>query len=103
MRLVIATVPTHRAPELARNLVEERLAACVNIVPKVRSIYLWEGKIEDELEALLLIKTTSKRVDALTAHIKTLHPYDVPEIISVEINKKEGNSEYLKWVTEVVG
>ena len=103
MRLVLVTAPIDQAPELARNLVEGRHAACVNMVPKVRSIYLWEGKIEDEQEALLLIKTTSEKVDALTARIKTLHPYDVPEIISVEINEKECNSEYLNWVEAVVG
>ena len=94
MRLVMATAPIDQAPELARNLVEGRYAACVNVVPKVRSIYLWEGKIEDEQEALLLIKTTSEKVHALTERIKALHPYDVPEIISVEIKKNEGNSEY---------
>lgn len=103
MRLVMATVPIDQAPELARNLVDGRHAACVNIVPKVRSIYLWEGKVEDEQEALMLIKTTSEEVEALTARIKMLHPYDVPEIISVEIKKKEGNSEYLDWVEKVVG
>ena len=79
------------------------MAACVNIVPKVRSIYYWEGKIEDEEEALMLIKTTSEKVDELTVRIKALHPYDVPEIIAVEIQKNEGNSEYLDWVAGLVG
>jgi periplasmic divalent cation tolerance protein len=103
MRLIIATAPGDIAPELARTLVEGRLAACVNIVQKVRSIYYWKGKIEDDQEALLLFKTTSEKVDSLTKRLKELHPYDVPEIISVEIQKGEGNSDYLDWVGEVLG
>lgn len=103
MRLIIATVPSDAAPELARTLVEGRLAACVNIVPKVRSIYYWKGKIEDDQEALMLIKTTSEKMDSLTMRLKELHPYDVPEIISLEIQKNEGNSDYLDWVGEVLG
>ena len=102
MRLVIATAPGAEAPRLARNLVEERLAACVNIVPKVRSIYYWEGKIEDEEEALMLIKTTGEKMDSLTKRLKEMHPYDVPEIIALEVQKEEGNSDYLDWVGEVV-
>jgi periplasmic divalent cation tolerance protein len=103
MRLIIATAPGAAAPKLARKLVEEHLAACVNIVPQVRSIYYWEGKIEDEEEALMLIKTTSEKVDSLTMRLKEMHPYDVPEIISLEIQKNEGNSDYLGWVGDVVG
>jgi periplasmic divalent cation tolerance protein len=103
MRLIIATAPSDAAPELARTLVEGRLAACVNIVPKVRSIYYWKGKIEDDQEALMLIKTTSEKMDSLTMRLKELHPYDVPEIISLEIQKNEGNSDYLDWVGKVLG
>ncbi len=102
MRLTIATAPSDAAPELAKKLVEERLAACVNIVPKVRSIYYWEGKIEDDQEALMLIKTTSEKMDSLTMRLKELHPHDVPEIIALEIHKNEGNSDYLDWVWEVL-
>ena len=69
MRLVIATAPEEQAPELARRLVEEKLAACVNIVPKVRSIYVWQGKIEDDQEALLIIKTTARRMATLTLRL----------------------------------
>ena len=98
MRLVIATAPADAAKDLARKLVEERLVACVNIVPKVQSIYRWEGKIEDDEEALMLIKTTSKMIAPVSSRLKELHPYDVPEIISLEIKKGEGNGDYLAWV-----
>jgi periplasmic divalent cation tolerance protein len=102
MRLIIATAPGDAAPELAKNLVEARLAACVSIVPKVRSIYYWEGKIEDDQEALMLIKTTAEKVDSLTMRLKELHPYDVPEIIALKIQENEGNADYLDWVGDVL-
>jgi len=103
MRIAIVTAPVEAAPGLARALVEERLVACVNIVPRIRSIYRWQGKIEDGEEALLLLKTTSERLDRLTARIKELHPYEVPEIIALTVNPEEGNPDYIDWVREVVG
>ncbi len=100
MRLVIVTAPVEAAPALAKTIVEERLAACANIAPSVRSIYTWKGKIEDEEESLMLIKTTAEAVEALTARIMELHPYDVPEIIALEIKTDEGNPDYLSWVRD---
>ena len=103
MRLIISTISENDAPRVARCLVEERLVACVNIVPAVRSIYSWQGKIEDDSEALMLMKTTAETVGQLTGRLRELHPYDVPEIISVTLNSDEGNPDYLDWVKGVVG
>jgi periplasmic divalent cation tolerance protein len=82
--------------------VEERLAACVNIVPAVRSIYSWQGKIEDDSEALLLIKTRAELMENLTQRIRSLHPYTVPEVIGVALTG-EGNPDYLRWLSDSVG
>jgi periplasmic divalent cation tolerance protein len=103
MRLVISTAPPDKAAELARQLVEERLAACVNILPGARSIYRWQGEICDDGEAVLLMKTERERVTDLTARLVELHPYDVPEVVSLELVADEGNPAYLKWVRESVG
>lgn len=81
---------------LARPLIEERLAACVNIVPGLTSIYRWQGTIQEDDEALLLIKTAAARLPALMERLRQLHPYDVPEIIAVPI--AEGLPAYLNWV-----
>lgn len=95
--VVLVTVPTHeRAAEMARALVEERLAACGNVVPGLRSIYRWEGKVEDEPEALLLLKTTRARFDALRERVLALHPYEVPEVVAVPV--EAGSAPYLAWI-----
>jgi periplasmic divalent cation tolerance protein len=87
---------------LARALVEERLAACVSLFSGARSVYRWKGEICDEEESVMLIKTTAKRVAALCARLKSLHPYDVPEIISIEIRPDEGNLDYHAWLKSCV-
>ena len=76
--LLTAAPGTEEAKRIARTLVSERLAACANIIPEVSSIYWWEGEVQDEQEAMLIIKTTQDKVDALEARIDELHPYDVP-------------------------
>ncbi len=86
------------ALRVANALVEEHLAACVNLVSPIRSIYRWEGKIWDEKEWLLIIKTQKKRFQELEKKVKSLHSYSVPEIISLSI--VEGSSSYLKWISE---
>jgi periplasmic divalent cation tolerance protein len=86
------------ASTIAHALVEERLAACVNIVSPIRSIYRWEGKIWDEREWLLIIKTQEIRFQELEKRVKSLHPYQVPEIISLPI--QAGSSSYLDWLEE---
>ncbi|XP_018316123.1 protein CutA homolog [Mycetomoellerius zeteki] len=95
------TVPDDAvAKRLARGLVENKLAACVNIIPQLTSIYEWEGKIQEEPELLLMIKTRTERVDALTKYVKENHPYTICEVISLPI--QNGNSDYLKWISEAV-
>jgi periplasmic divalent cation tolerance protein len=84
--------------KIANALVEDRLAACVNLVAPIRSIYRWEGKIWDEKEWLLIIKTQKHRFEELERKVKSLHSYSVPEIISLPIT--EGSLAYLNWIRE---
>lgn len=99
--LVMTTVGNEEhAADLARALVERRVAACVNIVSSVRSLYRWKGKIEDESELLLLMKTRADRYTALEKALQELHPYEVPELIAVPI--ESGSTAYLSWVDENV-
>ena len=95
--VVLVTVSSaDEAADLARTLVEERLAACGNIVERIRSIYRWEGKIEDEGEALLVLKTRAGCFEALKRRIIELHSYDVPEVIALEL--AHGHKPYLDWI-----
>lgn len=87
------------ALNISRALVEEQLAACVNLISPVRSIYRWEGKIWDEKEWLLIIKAQRKRFDELEKKVKSLHSYSVPEIIALPIIA--GSSSYLDWLAEM--
>ena len=97
MLVVFSTFPSPEvAAEVARTLVTERLCACANLVPAVRSIYAWEGKVCDETETLAILKTTVARLAALTARLAELHPYDVPEAIAVPVTG--GHAPYLAWV-----
>ena len=89
------------AKRIGRTLVEERLAACCNVIPNVTSIYTWKGKVREEGEVICLMKTRKELFSAIKKRIKELHPYDVPEIISLKI--KDGLYEYLKWIDEVTG
>lgn len=86
------------ASQLARQLLEQQLAACVNILPGMRSMYHWQGEIESADEVALLIKTTKLRYAQLEQTIKALHPYQVPEIIALPI--VAGSSDYLHWITQ---
>lgn len=84
------------AERLARGLVENRHAACVNIIPSVRSIYAWQGKVEDQSEALMLIKTSADHFFLIDHWISDNHPYEVPELVAIE--NEHVNEEYLKWL-----
>jgi periplasmic divalent cation tolerance protein len=97
--LVLSTLPdSGKAREIARGLVENRLAACVNILPGIESIYEWQGKLEASQEVMLLIKTTTGRYQELEQRLRELHPYELPEIISVSLFA--GLPKYLTWITE---
>jgi periplasmic divalent cation tolerance protein len=87
------------ALKIANALVEEHLAACVNLVAPIRSIYRWEGKIWDEKEWLLIVKTQTERFEELEKKVESLHSYSVPEIITLPI--AEGSSSYLNWLAEM--
>ena len=95
--LCLITAPDREAADrIARMLVDERLAACVNILPGITSVYRWEGAVETGEEVLLMAKTMRTRLDALTVRVKQLHPYDVPEVIAVGI--EGGLPAYLDWI-----
>ena len=96
MRVVFCTTPVDEADAIARALVEERLAACVNIVPRVVSVYRWKGQIETDDEALLVIKTRKECFDALDRRMRELHPYEVYELVALPI--EQGNAPYLDWL-----
>jgi len=96
-RVVLCSVPNEAAGEaIARALLEERLAACVNMLPGVRSLYRWQGKIEDDRELLLVIKTASDRYSELEQRIRALHPYQVCEVLALDV--AEGSQPYLDWL-----
>jgi periplasmic divalent cation tolerance protein len=102
LRLVLSTAPdASTASRLARALVEERLAACVTVLPGARSTFRWELAIEEAVEVVLLIKTTAAATPALAARLTELHPYAVPEILAFE--PVAGASSYLGWIASSVG
>lgn len=97
--LVLSTCPQGETAEsLARFLVENRLAACVNIIPGLNSIYPWEGKIESGEEALLLIKTERSLYQQLETELRQRHPYQLPEIVAIDIER--GLPDYLNWISQ---
>jgi periplasmic divalent cation tolerance protein len=98
--VVFITAPGEdEAADMARRLVDSGLAGCVNIVRGVRSIYRWEDKTQDEAEALMIVKTRKDLFEPLMKRVKELHPYQVPEIISLPI--MEGSADYLGWLRDV--
>jgi periplasmic divalent cation tolerance protein len=88
------------AAALARTLVAERLAACVNLLPVMTSVYRWEGRVEEDQERQLVIKTAGHRVTALVERLHRLHPYAVPEVLVIQAS--EGSEEYLRWIRDSV-
>ena len=97
--LVLTTAGSdEEARKIARALVERKLAACVNIVPRIHSVYRWQGKVESAEEFLLIIKTTQGCQEPVRSAIKELHSYELPECIVIGING--GSEEYLRWVSE---
>ena len=101
-RLVLTTASSpEESKKIARALVESRMAACVNIIPRIESFYRWEGQVEDAQEYLLLIKTTAEAFPAVRDKIQQLHSYDVPECIALSV--EEGSEAYLKWIDGCMG
>jgi len=98
MVVFITTSSYEEARKVADALVSQRKAACVNIVPRVNSLFRWKGKIEDAEESLLVVKTRAKLFPEVVTAVKGIHSYEVPEIIALPI--VEGNPDYLKWLEE---
>lgn len=99
MIIILCNTNSQENAELiAQTLVSEELCACVNIIPKIQSIYKWQGKIENDTEFLMLIKTKNELFEQVKNRILELHPYEVPEVISFDITN--GNKEYLDWVCQ---
>lgn len=97
--IVLSTLPADAdAAAFARMLVEDRLAACVNVLPAMESVFRWEGQVDRQTERQMLIKTSRARVPALWERVRALHPYDVPEFIVLPI--VDGNAAYLNWLAE---
>jgi periplasmic divalent cation tolerance protein len=97
--VLVTAASAEEAQNIARHVVEEHLAACVNIVVQVRSIFFWQGELSDEQEVLLVVKSRRPLFRRLAARVKALHSYTVPEIIAVPI--LEGSASYLEWIDAV--
>lgn len=96
--VVLVTAPSaDEAARIGRVLVDERLAACVNVLGGVRSIYRWQGAVHDEAETLMLVKTTRSRFEAVRERILALHSYDTPEVLALSVDA--GSERYLAWLT----
>jgi periplasmic divalent cation tolerance protein len=97
--VVLCTLPDRsHAYRIAHTLVEEQLAACINIIPGISSVYRWRDEVHHDKEILLLIKTAQPVFDRLERRIRALHPYELPEIIAVPI--RTGQAEYIKWIND---
>ena len=94
--IVLTTFAVGQAMAVARTLVEERLAACVNVLPAMASVYRWQGEVQQEAEEQVVIKTTSARVAALEQRLREMHPYELPEFLVITADA--GAEAYLKWV-----
>ena len=98
VRVVLCTCPPEHAERIARTVLEERLVACVNVVSGVKSLYWWKGEIQDDSETMLVIKTPTETYAKLERRLIEIHPYQVPEVISLEV--VDGSRSYISWVRE---
>ncbi|GAB4505998.1 MAG: divalent-cation tolerance protein CutA [Anaerolineales bacterium] len=94
----VTAASTDEATRIAQALVEERLAACVNVVAPIVSVYRWEGQVQQDAEVLLVIKTTDARLPDLIQRVKALHSYQVPEVIALPV--ADGSPDYLRWLLD---
>ncbi|MFC2173875.1 divalent-cation tolerance protein CutA [Acidobacteriota bacterium] len=100
--MLFSTVDSEsEALRMAKHVVDKKLAACVNIVPGIRSIYTWKGEVQDEGEFLLIFKTSGRAVEHLEKAVRSVHKYDLPEIITLEIDR--GDPGYLAWIQDMTG
>lgn len=99
--LYITCVSELEARTLGHKLLKEKLAACINILPPIQSLYWWNDEIQDDSETAFLVKTTDDKVDAITDLMNEIHSYDCPCVVALPIEK--GNPEFLKWITTQVG
>jgi periplasmic divalent cation tolerance protein len=102
LSVVLCNAPPDRAEAIARAVLEARLAACVNIVPGVTSLYWWQGAIARDAESTLILKTRAELVPALTEAIRAAHPYEVPEVIALPVAPGLGNAAYRAWLVDCV-
>ncbi len=103
MKIILSNCPPDRADAIASALVEERLAACVNAIPGVRSTYRWQGKVEREQETTLLVKTSAAALERCAARLRALHPYECPEILVLTPDTAASFAPYAAWVREQTG
>lgn len=96
IRVVFITTPRDEANKIARELVEQRLAACINLAPRIESYFWWDDAVQHDEEALLIVKTTAERMPELMNWVAENHPYDLPEVIGVPLS--DGLPEYLAWI-----
>ncbi|MDF1543607.1 MAG: divalent-cation tolerance protein CutA [bacterium] len=101
IRVVFVTLPSEKAEDLAKQLVQDRHAACVNVVPAVKSYYCDSDKMAEANESLIIIKTTQLKIEGLVRFVRSAHPYDIPEIITIPV--AEGLPDYINWVIEEMG
>jgi periplasmic divalent cation tolerance protein len=100
-RIILSTAGSEdEARKIANALIEQKLGACVNIIPQIESIYRWRGKVESSREWLLLIKTTAEKFAAVRDAIRKLHSYELPECIAIAVD--DGSSDYLQWIEESI-
>ena len=100
--VVVCTMPSEdQAQEMARTLLQERLCACVNILPGVRSLYSWQGNLNEDSEVICLLKTERDRFEALKSRILELHPYELPEVIALPVVL--AHKPYLDWIRKTTG
>jgi periplasmic divalent cation tolerance protein len=96
----VTTSGVLESKKIARILLEEKLAACVNIIPKIESIYLWKGEIEEDSESLIFIKTRKDLVEKLTKRVEEIHSYDIPCVLEIALNS--GSKNYFNWMDEEI-
>ena len=96
--IYITTKDREEALKIGKAIVDEKLAACANLIDGMESVYRWKGAVEVDKECILILKTTYHNVSALTRRVKELHSYEVPSVISINLAEQEGNADYLEWI-----